>query len=82
VKYKFVECPVEAEAIEDAVNGWVERGWTFEGLRFPGDGRALVSFFKEAGKRIDLGEIDLGEAEPLSVELDHAKKKRVARKRR
>ena len=80
MKFKFVEVPVLAEAIEEAVNHWVERGWTFENVRFPGDGRALVSFQRESGKRIDLGEIDLGDSEPLHVELgEPVKKKRKKR---
>jgi hypothetical protein len=72
--------PVLAEAIEEAVNHWVGLGWTLEGIRFPGDGRTLVSFVRDRVKRIDLGEIDLGDAEPLHVELgEPVKKKRKKR---
>ena len=33
--YKFVELSIVTdESIEEAVNAWVARGWTFDGIRF------------------------------------------------
>ena len=35
LEYKFVELSIVTdEAIEEAVNAWVARGWTFDGIRF------------------------------------------------
>ena len=35
LEYKFVELSVVTdESIEEAVNAWVSRGWTFDGIRF------------------------------------------------
>lgn len=35
LEYKFVELSIVTdETIEEAVNAWVGRGWTFDGIRF------------------------------------------------
>ena len=35
LRYKFVEISlVTDEALEEAVNEWVNKGWTLEGIRF------------------------------------------------
>ena len=35
VEYKFVELSIVTdETIEEAVNAWVQRGWTLDGIRF------------------------------------------------
>ncbi len=35
LEYKFVELSIVTdETIEEAVNAWVGRGWTLEGIRF------------------------------------------------
>jgi len=35
IRYKFVELSVVTdETIEECVNDWVAKGWTFDGIRF------------------------------------------------
>jgi hypothetical protein len=79
LRYKFVEVqPVTASAIEDCVNNWVGDGWRLDKVRFVGvDARgkrpslAFISFVRSpTGGVIELGELDLGEAEPFDVEID------------
>jgi len=56
IVYKFVELSVVTdETLEKTVNGWVRRGWAFEGVRFVvtdhsrRPAMAFVSFVREAG---------------------------------
>ena len=77
MKYRFVEVEVVTAAkLEAVVNEWVERGWQLDAIRFVvGDGErrprmAFVSFFRDVVRHEDLGELDLGESEPLELEMD------------
>jgi hypothetical protein len=75
--YRFVElAQPDAPSLEQTVNEWIERGWALEAIRFAPDGRAFVSFVKDRAKRIDLGELDLGEAAPLELEVEPKKKRK------
>lgn len=54
LRYKFVELStVTDDRIEDAVNQWVARGWTFDGIRFAmaeasrRPAMAFISFVRE-----------------------------------
>jgi len=56
LEYKFVELSVVTdETIEEAVNAWVARGWTFDGIRFVATEAsrrpqmAFISFTRESG---------------------------------
>ncbi len=56
LRYKFVELStVTDEAIEDAVNEWVGRGWEFDGIRF---------VTNEASRRPAMAFISFVRAEP------------------
>ncbi len=79
LRYKFVEVqPVTAAALEGEVNRWVADGWRLDQVRFVGEaGRgarpalAFVSFVRDdGGGVVELGELDLGAAEPFEVEVD------------
>jgi hypothetical protein len=77
--YRFVEVEVvTAETLEEVTNLWVERGWQLDAIRFViGDGdrrprMAFVSFVRDEVRHVELGEIDLGDAEPFEYEMDWA----------
>ncbi|MGE0549968.1 MAG: hypothetical protein AB7O24_24420 [Kofleriaceae bacterium] len=59
LQFKFVELSIVTdETIEAAVNEWVAKGWTFEGIRFvvseasKRPQMAFVSFTREASQSI------------------------------
>lgn len=91
MKFKFVELEVvTAETIETTVNHWVERGWQLDAIRFVvGDGErrprmAFVSFVRDQPRKVELGEIDLGEPAPFDADMDwaNAKKAQPRKKKR
>ena len=89
MRYRFVEVEtVTAAKLEAVVNEWVERGWQLDAIRFVvGDGErrprmAFVSFFRDVVKHEDLGELDLGEAAPVELELDRSNARKARRSRR
>jgi hypothetical protein len=59
LEYKFVELSIVTdETLEEAVNAWVARGWTFDGIRFVTTEAsrrpqmAFVSFTREVTREV------------------------------
>jgi hypothetical protein len=57
--YKFVELSIVTdESIENAVNEWVQQGWTFDGIRFSTTehsrrpAMAFISFTREVEDQV------------------------------